>query len=469
MIAYRENDILPGVGYPEKWLLVPIPFKSSQLKVGDIEFIKNWADEPLHEIDYILIVTPSNISHELEDWILKFNRFPIKKYKIKYFDRFALEQIICSKKDLLDDFFKGFTPKEQSEENLKEIEEIIIRKLLNFRSDLGIVDIYLNVLFTFSEENQKAIANKIAYFWSHSEAERLKRWNCGWILIRLAKLKPDLIPLKVVEKVALEAEDSYKAQAAHIYAWLSLTKPYEVDPEVLGRMITGKPDYFVYVPIIKAISNLLQSSETDTMNILLNMLKSEDRQTRYVGAKIVDAIAEENPMLVPASICKLVNSDPDPEVQKLAVEISDKVLSFWEAPLRSEFRKAIELFDSKEYRKAQFIFDKLGKKEDFSLRNESIWWSGYCSYLLRNYSDAIRIFSSLKKIESMRATGHWWVSICYEKMGHYDKSREEILEIRKLPEGSTRIKISPDRELSVQEIASMLFKRLKELNEALER
>jgi tetratricopeptide (TPR) repeat protein len=465
IVAYRDNEILPDLGYPEKWLAVPIPYTANQLTVENVEFVKRWADEPYHEVDYIIFITPSHISLELEDWILKFNRFPIKKYKIKILGRTELEQLVCSSEDLLGRYFPGFKPKALSIEEEKEIEELVSRKILNFRSDLGIVDIYLNIIFTFPQEKQMELINKLAAVWSFEGFERLKRWNSGWILIRLARLSPNKVPLNTVREVALKGETVYRAQAAHIYCWLSLAKPEMVDPLVLGKMIESDSDYFVYVPATKALVQLIQSNE-ETLTLVLNMLRSESPETRRIAASILYALADENPMMVPKTVCELLSAEDDEKIRQLGEKISEKLLSFWEAPLRAEFRKARDEFEKKNYARAQVLFEALSRKSDFSLRWDCKWWSGYSLYLLREYNRALNEFNQMLKDISSEGTALWWMSIVYEKLGRIDESIRCIHKLNSMCEDDSRkVRIAPERELSCDQLKPLLFKRLKELNE----
>lgn len=465
ILAYRDNEILPDVGYPEKWLAVPIPFSPNPLTVENVEFVKRWADEPYHEVDYILFITPSHISLELEDWILKFNRFPIKKYKIKILGRLELEQLVYANEDLRNRYFPDFLPKALSIEEEKEIEDVVSRKILNFRSDLGIVDIYLNIIFTFPYEKQIELINKLAAVWSFEGFERLKRWNSGWILIRLARLSPDKVPLNTIREVALKGETVYRAQAAHIYCWLAQSKPELVDPVVLGKMIETDSDYFVYVPATKALAQLIQSNE-ETITLVFEMLRSESPDKRKTGASILYALADENPMMVPKTVCDILASEEDEKVREIGKKISEKLLSFWEAPLRAEFEKAKSEFEKKNYSRAQLMFESLSKKNDFSLRFECKWWSGYSLYLLREYNRAITEFSFLLNHKNTKGTALWWLSIVYEKLGKIDKSIECIHELNSIcNDDSSKVRIAPERELKYSELKPLLFKRLRELNE----
>lgn len=466
IVAYRENEILPDTGYPEKWLVVPIPHQPNPITVENIEFVKKWADEPYHEVDYVLLVSSSKVSPEVEEWITKFNRFPIKKYKVKLLGKIELEQLVCSSEALLNEYFGGFQPKELDLNEEKEIEEVVTKKILNFRSDLGIVDIYLNILFTFLDEKQKEIINKIATVWSFDGFERLKRWNSGWVLIRLAKIKPELLPLNIVREVALKGESIYRAQAAHIYAWLSVTMPEAVDPIILGKMLEIDSDYFVSVPVTKAIVRLIQSNEA-TMSVLLGMLKDESYEQRKTAARIIYALADENPMMVPKSVCDVLLAEESKDIQEIGKKTAEKLLSFWEAPLRAEFKKAREEFEKKNYARAQFMFENLSKKSEFSLAPEALWWSGYCLYLQRDYAGAIREFSRLEKDEKYKATAAWWLSIVYEKKNMKEESVKKIhflSGICSLPE--VTVKIAPEREMYGIELKPLLFKRLRELNGA---
>lgn len=464
IIAYRENEILPSLGYPEKWLLAAIPYKPSVIDVEDIEFIKKWADEPFHDVDYVLLITPSKISPSLEEWFIKFNRFPIKKYKFKFLARIELDQIVCSNPEVLNSFFPGFEPNELSVEEKNELLETIIRRILNFRSDLGIVDIYLNLLFTVDQKGQLEIINKIAGVWSFNGFEKLKRWNSGWVLIRLAKLNPTLIPIDIVEKVAIHGESVYKAQAAHIYAWLSATSPELVNPEILAKMLDEEVDYFIQVPLIKAIANLIEIKDT-TFNHILDLINDVDASKRYSGAKIISAIAEENPMLVPPSIIQKLKEDENLKVRKIGYEVAEKVLSFWEAPLRAKYKEAIDNFENKRYDIAAQIFSRLSKKNDFSLSHEAKWWAGYCNYLERNYNAALYYFKELAMNESYVATSYWWQSLCFEKMGDNKSAACSLQEVAKiLLQSNHKVRISPEKELSAEEINPLLFKRLRELS-----
>ncbi|MCX7831626.1 MAG: hypothetical protein N2440_01850 [Actinobacteria bacterium] len=464
IIAYRENEILPSLGYPEKWLLAAIPYKPSAIDVEDIEFIKKWADEPLHEVDYVLLITPSRISPNLEEWFLKFNRFPIKKYKFKFLTRVELDQIVCSNLKVLNSFFPGFEPKELGVEEKNELLEAIVRRILNFRSDLGIVDIYLNLLFTVDEESQLEIINKIASVWSFDGFEKLKRWNSGWVLIRLAKLNPKLLPIDMVEKVAIVGDSAYKAQAAHIYAWLSITRPESVNPEILAKMLDDEIDYFIQVPLTKAIANLIEVNDK-TFNHIVALINDDDASKRYSGAKIISAIAEENPMLVPPSIIQKLKEDKNSKIRQIGNEVAENVLSFWEAPLRAQYKEALENFEKKNYDVAAQIFSKLSKKNDFSLSHEAKWWAGYCNYLERNYNAALHYFKDLARNESSSATAYWWQSLCFEKMGDASSAASSLQEVAKiLLQTKSKVRISPEKELSSEEINPLLFKRLRELS-----
>lgn len=464
IIGHRDNEILPGVGYPEKWLLVAMPYSSQPLRIEDIEFVKKWADEPFHEIDYILLITPAKISQELEDWFLKFNRFPIKKYKFKFLSRVELDQIVANHERILNSFFSGFKPRSLNEDEEAELLDVIVRRILNFRSDLGIVDIYLNILFTLPEDIQQTIIDKIAGVWSFEGFERLKRWNAGWVLIRLAKLKPKLLPFKTVEKVVFGSESIYKAQAAHIYAWLSTTYPDAVEPQILSKLLDSENDYFIQVPVSKAIVNLMEYSE-ESLTHVFELIKSEEALKRYSGAKIIAAIAEENPMLVPPSVIKSLSNDENAKIRKIGVEISEKVLSFWEAPFRAQFNEALNYFEKKDYEKALEIFSRLSKKQEFSLAEEAVWWAGYCNYLQRNYQAAISYFKKLAENKDKKASAYWWMAACYEKIGKKDLAIESIQKTAaSLNEDNLSIKISPDKEINSEEARPLLFKRLKELS-----
>jgi tetratricopeptide (TPR) repeat protein len=466
IVAYRDNDILPEMGYPEKWLLAAIPYQPSPLRVEDVEFIKRWADEPLHEIDYILLITPAKISPELYDWMLKFNRFPIKKYKIKAISRVEIEQLISKNDKILGSFFGEFQPQPPSEEEETELIECLTKGILNFRSDLGMVDIYLHLLRTLEKEKQQEIINKLAGVWSFEGFERLKRWNAGWVLIRASKFAPEILPLEIIEKVAISGESIYKAQAAHIYAWLSSTKPDFVDPKVLARLLEAENDYFIHVPVTKAVVRLVEVNE-NTLPYIVGLLRDKDPITRLSGARIVAALAEENPMLVAPSIVEAMKNDDNEKIRKIAKEISEKTLSFWEAPLRGKFNKARELFESKEYFKAAAIFSELAKKADFSLRFESAWWCGYCYYLQQDYRLAARYFHMLLENDETKAVGHWWLSLVSEKSGNHEAASKHLFEITKIiydnPE--LKIRISPEKEMRLSEAQPLIFKRLKEIKE----
>lgn len=464
IVAIRDNDILPGLGYPEKWLLAAVPYTKGYLKVDDIEFIKRWADEPLHEVDYILIVTPSKVSNELEDWFLKFNRFPIKKYKFKFLSGLELDHIVLSNSKIMKSFFGDFEPSGFTEKEKLELKDLIVKRLLNFRSDLGIVDIYLNMLFNLPEETQKNIISRIADVWSTEGFESIKRWNSGWILIRLAKLKPEILPIDVVERVSSHAESIYKAQAAHIYAWLSSTKPELVNTEILAKLLDDVHDYFVYVPVTKAFVNLIEVNE-ETFNHILALIKEKDVIKRYRGTKILLAISDENPMLVPPSVVKELMGDDNPKIREIAKEIGEKVLSFWEAPLRAQFNEAMEKFEKKDYAQASQIFSSLSKKAGFSLADEAKWWAGYCFYLERNYYSATYYFQELLKIKGFEATGSWWLSNCYERLGNKELATSWVQETaRILSANELNVRIAPNKELTSEEVRPLLLKRLKELS-----
>lgn len=463
ILAYRDNDILPGLGYPEKWLLAAVPFKERKLKVEDIEFIKKWADEPLHEVDYILLITPSLVSHELEDWFLKFNRFPIKKYKFKFLSVPELDWIVYSSKKIKESFF-GLED-EVRHEDYSEIKETILRKILNFRSDLGIVDIYLSILFTLPQNEQEKVISKIAGAWAYEGFERLKRWNAGWVIIRVAKLKPELVPIDIVEKVSLESDNVYKAQAAHVFAWLSTTKPDLIKPEILAKLLEYEADYFIYVPVTKAIVNLIDINE-EAFSHVVDLVNDENHTKRLNGARIVAALADENPMLVPPSIVKKLMSDSNKKISAIGSDIAEKVLSFWEAPLRAQFNDAKEKFNKKEYMQAASIFSALSKKSDFTLANEAKWWAGYCYYLERNYPLSIQYFTDLLKNDIFSASAAWWLANCYERIGNEGEATKWLKETANLVNTKNlTIRISPEKEMEPEEVRPLLLKRLKELGQ----
>lgn len=464
IIAYRDNDILPDMGYSEKWLLAAVPYQPAPLKVEDVEFIKRWADEPLHEIDYILLITPAKITPELSEWILKFNRFPIKKYKIKYISRVELDQLVSANEKLLNSFFGDFKPQPPTEDEKNELVQCITKGILNFRSDLGMVDIYLNLLFTLDKKTQSEIIRKLAEVWSFDGFERLKRWNAGWVLIRVAKFSPELLPLEVIERVAVNGESIYKAQAAHIYSWLSLTKSEFVDPKILARLLEAEDDYFIHVPVTKALVRLVEVNE-NTLPYIIGLIKDKDPLTRLSGARIVAALAEENPMLVAPSIIETMKNDENEAIRKIAAEIAEKTLSFWEAPLRAKFKEAKELFEKKQYLKAAALFSELAKKADFSLRYDAAWWCGYCYYLQQDYKLAARYFSLLGEDEETRATSCWWLSLIYEKTRNLDAAAKWLSEITGLiyRNSNLKVRISPEREMSLSEAQPLVFKRLKEI------
>jgi|GEM_PF-4912177 len=464
IFAYRDNDILPDTGYPEKWLLAAIPYQPAPLKVEDVEFIKKWADEPLHEIDYVLLITPSKISPELHEWILKFNRFPIKKYKIKYISRVELDQLVSSNEKLLRSFFGEFKPQPPTSDEKNELIECITKGILNFRSDLGMVDIYLNLLFTLDEKTQSDIVRKLAEVWSFEGFERLKRWNAGWVLIRVAKLSPELLPLEVVERVAINGDSVYRAQAAHIYSWLSLTKPEFVEPKVLARLLEAEDDYFIHVPVTKALVKLVEVNE-NTLPYIIGLIRDRDSVTRLSGARIIAALAEENPMLVAPSIIETMKNDENEAIRKIATEIGEKTLSFWEAPLRAKFKEAKELFEKKQYFKAAALFSELAKKADFSLKYEAAWWCGYCYYLQKDYRLAASYFGLMGDNEETKATSCWWLSLVYEKAGNLVSAEKYLSEMTGFiyRNRDLKVRISPEKEMTLNEAQPLIFKRLKEI------
>lgn len=465
IIAYRVNDILPGAGYLERWLVAPVSFKPTPLMVEDVEPLKMWADEPKHEIDYLLIFTPAQISPALDEWILKFNRFPIKKYKIKHFLRHEIEHIVCSNRNLIDEYFSGFDPRELTKDEKNELIELVTRKLLNFRSDLGVIDIELHLLFYFEPEIQREIIEKIARLWKSDNFERLKRWNAGWVIIRTAKFKPELVPVEIVKEVAREGEEAYRAQAAHVLAWLAETSSEAVDPEFIGELLERSNDYFSQVPAVKALSSLISHDE-NSLNVIFEMLKSGDKNNQLTALRILIALADENPMLIPQSVGALVEKTTDTEVARLAGELKRKIQSFREAPLRAEFSRAMDEFEKKNYVRAQSLFESVARKAESEIKHEATWWSGYCFYLQRDYVYALKEFEKLVQAKNeFTVSGLWWVSLCYEKISKPEDSYRSLKELAALLDDSTFLQVSPDRRIGKEEIQALLFRRMKEIKE----
>lgn len=465
IIAYRNNDILPGTGYLERWMVAPVSFKPTPLMVEDVEPLKMWADEPKHEIDYLLIFTPSQISPSLDEWIIKFNRFPIKKYKIKHFLRHEIEHVVCSNGSLLEEYFPGFQPRELSASEQQELIEQITKKLLNFRSDLGMIDIGLHLLFYFSAGIQQEIIEKIARVWKSDSFERLKRWNAGWVIIRTAKFKPELVPVNIVKEVAGGEEDAYRAQAAHILAWLAEKKPDVVEPEFIGEFLGSSKDYFSQVPAVKALSSLIGHDE-NYLSVIFTMLKCGEKQKQITALRILLALADENPMLIPQSIVGVVDDTSEPEVIKLADELKSKIQSFWEAPLRAEFARAIDEFEKKNYGRAQSLFESVARKAETDIKYEAIWWSGYCFYLQKDYVYALKEFEKLAQNgERFSITGLWWSSLCYEKISKLEESYRTLKELAGALNDQSFLQISPDRKIDKHEIQTLLFRRMKEVKD----
>lgn len=471
IIGNKVSDILPGINYQEKWLISPIEYFDKQLSVSDIEPLKNWADEPKHEIDYVLIMTLSTLSKSAEEWILRFNRFPIKKYKIKLMERAEVEQLVLSDERILEKYFPNFLLQPTTDEESRELCEIVTRRLLNFRSDLSVIDFSLAVLFTFPEDMQEEIVKKIAHLWSAENYERLKKWNAGWVIVRMAKLKPSLVPMEVVEKVARDktAHQSIRALASHVYCWLAETNSQMVSAEILGELADPDGDYFVYMPAMRALANMM-THDHNVITVIQSLVNHQDIKRRDLAAKILISIAEENPVLISSSMVSSLESDEDENIREKGKLLREKIESFWEAPIKKEFEDARQEFEAKNYSKAQSMFAKLARKGNMGISQEARWWSGYCLYMIRDYVFAFREFESFGSLdgESCQATSQWWLSLCLEKMG---KIPEAIMKLESLlkccKNAHFSVRISPEKETSPEELNSLLLKRLNELRDKL--
>lgn len=469
IIGNRVTDILPGVNYQEKWLICPIEYFKKHLSVRDIEPLKNWADEPKHEIDYVLIMTPSVLSKEAEEWILRFNRFPIKKYKIKYMGRAEVEQLVIADKKILGKYFPNFSPDTLTEEKTRELCEILVKRLLNFRSDLAVIDFSLAVLFTLPEEIQDEIVKKIAYLWASNRYEKLKRWNAGWVIVRLAKLRPELVPMEFVEKVAVEKTDhpTIRALASHVYCWLAETNPHMVSTKVLGELADPESDYFVYMPAMRALSSIMRHDQ-GAVSVVYTLLNHKDLKKRELAAKILISVVEENPILIPSSAVSALESDKNEKIREMGRLLKEKIESFWEAPMRKEFQSAMREFEAKNYARAQVMFAKLASKGDIDICQDARWWSGYCFYLNREYVFALKEFEKYGSSngDSQLATSIWWQSLCLEKMGRIDEAAEKIKLLLKMnTDLNFSIMIGPYKKAPEKELNFLLLKRLRELKE----
>lgn len=466
--CYRESDILPGVTYPEKWLVCPIAYTGTVLNINDIEPLKNWADEPDHEIDYLLVMSPNPLAKRADEWIHRFNRFPIKKYKIKSLSHVELEQLVATDRSLLERYFQGFEPAPPSEEEFSEVVEVITRRLINFRSDLAIIDIGLVLLFSLPEDEQEKIIRKIATVWSSSNFESLKRWNAGWVVVRLAKLMPALVPVDIVEKVALDRDEApqIRALASHTYAWLAETNPSVVKAEILGELSNPDNDYFVSTPAARALSTLM-SHDTDALSVIFSLARDVEAQKRLLAANIFLTIAEENPVFVSPSVVELLESDADERVREKGALLRMKLESFWEAPIRKEFELAVLEFQNRNYQRAYSLFSRIAARNDLRIGHDARLWGAYSLYMAKDFAFALKEFERYGSIKKeYELTSLWWQALCLEKMG---KARDALPLIeavaRRVSEPDGELRIAPDRWVSGDELQALAFGRLRELKD----
>lgn len=466
----RESDILPGVAYPEKWLVCPIGYTGSQLAINDIEPLKNWADEPDHEVDYLLVLSPNQLARQTEEWIHRFNRFPIKKYKIKYLSHIEVEQLVASDATILDRYFQGFVPAAPTEEEYQEVVEVVTRRLINFRSDLAIIDFGLALLFTLPDEEQVAIARKVGSVWASKNMEPLKRWNAGWVMVRLAKFRPTLVPADIVEMVATDAEEAsqIRSLAAHTYAWLAETHPSLVKAEILGELSDPSNDYFVSTPAARALSTVM-SHDSEALSVIFSLARHDDARKRMLAANIFLTIADENPVLVSPAVVELLERDADARVRAKGEELRKRLESFWEAPVRKEFELATLEYQNRNYQRAHALFSKIAARGDTRICHDARWWAGYCLYLSKDFAFAFKEFERYGSLNDRYSlTAAWWMAMCLEKAGRAAEALPHVEDVvRASRKEGAELRIAPDRVVAGEELQALAFGRLRELKDKL--
>ncbi len=461
----RWTDLLPGVSYEERWVCVPVSPARGAVGVHDLEALKEWADEPENHADYLLLLCAGTLTRQAEEWVTRLNKFPIPKYKMKQLTRRELEQVIIADEHIQ----KRFFPDDEitiCEETIAETSDVLIRRLLNFRRDIGIIDFALVMLRSLPGETQRYVINRVVQSFVSCQLEPLKRWNAGWALSRIAKMMPEMLPVDpIVDCLVSEDSLAVRAAGAHVLAWLAESAPQMVPIDLLARMVDPAEDYFVYAPSLKALRSLFEQRD-EALEVLVAMARSDDAERRFLAARTIRRLSEENPMLVPSSIVELLQNDENLHVKGEAEAIGSHMEQWWEAPLKKSMEEALTAFEERKYKRAHELFISIVAKADGEMRGRARWWAGYALYQAKDFAFAAELFAELRDGVPPYGTAaaSWWESLCVERCGDVGRAVVLCQEAGERARSGEATIVGPNAEVTGESFVRLVEKRLRELD-----
>lgn len=201
--------------------------------------------------------------------------------------------------------------------------------VLRFMAGLGLGDhddaelrVYHLSLTKDRLDRQRMIERLVDYI----EQERTEEDNTSLLIASnlleaLGRIDPDLVPIKIAERLSESSDWQIRACAAHLLWDRAVTSPGEVPLGCIGKLARpSDEDWYVWSPALAAAKELLirNSSAQIIFDVLAISQNADDRQMAAVG---LIEVAKVDYRAVPVDVANQLAKDEESTVSKLGKEL----------------------------------------------------------------------------------------------------------------------------------------------------